>query len=98
MFKDIKKLLPWSVIRAGIGGRVEGAGIIKIFAAVADALLAENNISGRIKPLYIKEKTLVATSLSSAVVNFLEERKADIVAEVNKRAGKNSLDNIKYIG
>ena len=98
MFKDIKKLLPRSLIRAGIGSRIEGARTTKIFTDIAEGLLAENNISGKIKALYLKDKTIVATALSSAVTHFLAGRKADIIAEINRRAGNNIVNDIKYIG
>jgi len=96
MFKDLKSLLSKSIQRAGIAGQVGSAQITKIFEEITKQILSEET-SSKTKAVDIKDKTLLVACLSSAAVQELQLKEAEIIKKINKTIGKEIVRKIKYI-
>lgn len=96
MFKDIKTLLPKSVKRAGISGKVLTSGALAVFREEAGKILGEG-VSDKVKPLYIRHGTLVAATLSSAAALKLQTNEKKIIRKINRFCGDKEVKKIKYL-
>ena len=96
MFYNLKSLLPKSIKRAGIAGRIKNKQIIDFFN-LAKKVFLRADLADRIKPMYLRNKILYIASLSSVAAERLEPRQAEIISEINKKFGPETVKKIKFI-
>jgi len=94
-FYELKKLLPKSIRRAGVGRQVEAVSALEIFSAAAREILGEE-IAGQTKPLYFKNGIITVACLSSLIMQELQYREREIVEKINKQIGEDIIKKLNY--
>lgn len=51
----------------------------------------------QVKPLFLKNRTLTVTCMSSAIAQEIRLNQAAIVAKINDKMGKAEVDRIRYL-
>jgi predicted nucleic acid-binding Zn ribbon protein len=54
-------------------------------------------ISEKIDPLFLKNRTLTVTCGNSEIATELRLKMDEIVAKINEKMGKNEIDRIRYL-
>jgi predicted nucleic acid-binding Zn ribbon protein len=51
----------------------------------------------KVRPLFLKNRTLTVTCSASAIVQEIRLNQAKIVEKINEKIGKNEVDRIRYL-
>ncbi|MCX6740249.1 MAG: DciA family protein [Candidatus Parcubacteria bacterium] len=92
----IKNLLSRRIRQSAIGRQVDQAMIIEFFAQLIKKKLGDN-ISRRLKPVYLKNKDIYIACVSSVIKQEIILRKAELLADVNEKFGPQTIMGIKFI-
>ena len=94
--EPIKKLIPHSIKKAGIGKQLEAANIVE---AAGQALLVYfgPNSDQDVRPLYVKNKTLTVSCTSSTFAQEIKLNEAEILEKINKKVGEKAVERIRYL-
>jgi len=76
--------------------QVESAEILEITQDVLRDMFGEE-LAGTAKPLFLKNRTMTISCNSSAMAQEIRVNQHDIVSAINKKAGKNEVDRIRYL-
>lgn len=93
--QSMKHLLTQSVQRAGVATSVDAARVVAAAEEVLHAVFPPT-IAARMKPLYLKNRTLTVSCDSSIVAQELKLREPDILAALAKKLGSASVDRLRY--
>jgi len=96
MLHPLKNLLSRSLARSPLGRQVRIAMILEGFAKIVEELYGEAG-KKRIKPLYLKDKTLTVATLSSVLAQELKLKESVILGKINAKFGQGVVENIRYI-
>jgi predicted nucleic acid-binding Zn ribbon protein len=96
MFHDLKNLIFNAVQRAGISRQVEAANVVELFDRLAPELLGEAIAKGA-KAAYVRNNILTIECVSSLIAQEVRYREQDIIKELNKKAGGQAVEKIRYI-
>jgi predicted nucleic acid-binding Zn ribbon protein len=96
MFHPLKNLLPKSINRAKIGGRVEIAMILEEFEKVVKEVLGER-AAQKSKPLYLKGKIITVAVLSSVLAQEFRLNEGKIIKKLNDKFGREVAEGLKYL-
>ncbi len=96
MFQDIGSLLPKAIKKAGIDRGVEASRVQRVFSQIVGQILP-SDLAKKVKPLYVKNKVLIVAALSSVVAEELRFQQDKIIANINKKLGKEVVKEIKYL-
>lgn len=91
----IKQLLPRSVQRAGIATSIDAARIVTTATRVLEKIF-EPAIAVRMKPLYLKNRTLTVSCDSTTVAQELKLQETEILAQLTEKLGAQLVDRIRY--
>lgn len=91
----ITKLLPHAIRKTGMGNSVEAAEVIEAAEAILPTVF-EPIMTRRMKPLYIKNRTLTISCDNTTVAQELKLREPEILHRLNQRLGKPLVDRIRY--
>jgi len=94
--EHIKKLLAKRLKQSGFSQRVKTSLIIENFEKIIREIFGLN-ISKKIKPLYLKDKVLTVTCLSSVVAQELNFKKNEIINDIWLKLGEETIKDIKII-
>lgn len=93
--ETMKHLLTQSVQRAGVAASVDAARVVTAAEQVLRAIFTPE-VAARMKPLYLKNRTLTVSCDSSIVAQELKLREPDILAALAKKLGSASVDRLRY--
>lgn len=96
MFHSLKNLIPKSVNRAKISGRVEIAMVLEEFEKVVKEVLGER-AAQKSKPLYLKDKIITVAVLSSVLAQELRLNEGVIIKKLNGRFDHEVAKGLKYV-
>lgn len=96
MFEPFQKFLTKAAKEYGVSKEVEAAKICHDFQALIPQLFASvKNAERYIKPAYFKNQTFVINVDSPAFAQEVIMRKPKIIEEMNKKAGKAIIKNLR---
>jgi predicted nucleic acid-binding Zn ribbon protein len=93
--QHIKNLLNKRLKEAGLAKDVKTALVIKEFEELVKEFLG-NDISQKVKPIYIKNKNLVVVCLSSVIVQEFTFYKQEMIYKINNKFEEEVLKDIKF--
>lgn len=96
MFQDLKTILPKSVKRAGIDGKVEEKQALKMFEEAVQGFL-EPDLAAQVKVLYIKDGAVSLACLSEEIVKKIKDNEQEIIDIINKNINKEIILKVKYL-
>ena len=96
MFHDLKNLVRNAGQRAGVSRQVEAAGVVELFNELAPEILGEK-IAGCAKAIYVRNNILTVECASSLVRQEVRYREPAVIKEINKRAGGQAVEKIRYL-
>ncbi len=76
--------------------QIESAQIIEIAKQVLVEIF-EPEIVSSIKPLFLKNRTLTLSCLSSAVAQEITLNQNQIIEKINEKIGKKEIDRLRYL-
>lgn len=91
----IKQLLPRSVQHAGIAASIDAARVVTMATRVLEEIF-DPAIAARMKPLYLKNRTLTVNCDSTTVAQELKLRETEILAQLTEKLGAQLVDRIRY--
>lgn len=93
--QPLRELVTKSIKRAGIKGAVDASQVVthaeKIILQIFGA-----DIGARIKPLYVKNRTLTVSCANSTLAQELKLHEGEILSEMTKALGEQAVDRIRY--
>jgi predicted nucleic acid-binding Zn ribbon protein len=92
---SLKYLLSGAAERAGIGKQLEASAVVEIAAEIFKVEFP--GLDDRLKPLYLKNKTLTVSCASSTIAQELKLRETALVHTINERLGYSGVDRIRYL-
>ncbi|HBF67649.1 MAG TPA: hypothetical protein DDW36_04475 [Candidatus Magasanikbacteria bacterium] len=94
--ESLKKLIPHSIKKAGIGKQVEAASVV---SAAEQALLGFFGPDSQrdVRPLYFKNRTLTVSCRSSTFAQEIKLNEAKILEKINDMAGERAVERIRYL-
>lgn len=93
--EGIRQLVSRAVRRAGVEPSIDAARVV-VAAEEVLATIFEPAIAVRMKPLYLKNRTLTVSCDSSTVAQELKLREPDILAALTKKLGNTLVDRLRY--
>ncbi|PIT93771.1 hypothetical protein COU00_02560 [Candidatus Falkowbacteria bacterium CG10_big_fil_rev_8_21_14_0_10_43_11] len=96
MFHDLKNLIFNAIQRAGVSRQVEAATVVELFNKLAPEILGEA-ISRSAKAIYIRNNILTVECASSLIMQELRYREPEIIQAINKQAGGQAVEKIRYL-
>ncbi|MFA6551636.1 MAG: DUF721 domain-containing protein, partial [Patescibacteria group bacterium] len=85
-----------AVQRAGISRQVEAANVVELFNRLAPEILGEA-VARAVKAIYVRNNILTIECDSSLIAQEARYREQDIIRELNKKAGAQAVEKIRYI-
>lgn len=76
--------------------QVETAEVIEVAEAVLNELFGAD-LARYAKPLFLKNRTITISCTSSSMAQEIRLNQAQIVAEINKKLGREEVDRIRYL-
>jgi len=76
--------------------QVETSSIIDTAGEVMKEFFGTDSIE-RTKPLFLKNRTLTVSCVSSVMAQELRLNQKELIEEINKRIGKSEVDRIRYL-
>ncbi len=76
--------------------QVEAGSAVAFAEQVFLALFGEEGAK-QVKPLFLKNRTLTVTCVSSVIAQEIRLNQAAIVQQINDKMGKNEVDRIRYL-
>ncbi|MFA6322372.1 MAG: DUF721 domain-containing protein [Candidatus Buchananbacteria bacterium] len=95
-FTSIKKIIPKSVKAAGIQNNLNEAKILENFNETAAKVFGDRVLK-KIKPLYIKDGTLMVACLSDVLAQYIRENERRFLFELNRPFGKGIIEKIRFL-
>ncbi len=96
MFHDLKNLIANAVQRAGVSRQVEAATVVESFNRLAPEILGET-IAHSAKAIYVRNNILTVECGSSLIMQEVRYREPEIIQALNKQAGGQVVEKIKYV-
>lgn len=91
----IKDILDRNIRKAGLSQSVMAAIVCDEFNKTAIDIIGEK-IKGNAKALYVKNRTLTVAVLSSVIGQELKLHETEIIERLNKKAGDNVVDRLRF--
>ena len=95
-FIHLEKLLSRSVSQAGLAPKLAHSKGLEEFTMVIEKSFGPQ-VSGKVKPLYLKERVLMVACLSSALVAAITDRQRLILEEVNRPYRQAVVEQIRFL-
>jgi hypothetical protein len=95
MFIPIKKILSQNVRQAGIGRQIEAAKAVEEFDKIISEMFGKN-ILNKARAMYLKNKILTVSCLSSFLKQEIYLKQKKIIKELNKRLGGEAVNVLKF--
>ncbi len=95
-FTKLEKLIDKNFGRSELGRKVQAALVLEKFSAIA-AELAGAAVAKKIRPLYIKDRTIVVACLSSVVAQELRFVEEEILRLLNDGGSGEVVSRIRYV-
>ena len=95
-FTPISKIIPKAVKTAGITIKLDEAKLLENFDKVAVAIFGERVLK-KIKPLYIKNGTLMVACLSDILAENIKHAEKKFLYELNKPFRKGVIEKIRFL-
>ncbi len=95
MFRDIGSLLPKSIKRAGLARQIKAAQVLKIYEEIVRQYLPDS-LASKLKPLYVRDKTLTVASLSSVIAQEMRFKERELLEKINGALGAEVIEKIRY--
>ncbi|MFA6305442.1 MAG: DUF721 domain-containing protein [Candidatus Gracilibacteria bacterium] len=96
MFENFQKFIPKAAIRFGVKKEIEAAEICHIFKKLVPEIFSTKPEPEKyIEPAYYKNSVLVINTQSPAWSQEVIMRKEQIIDEINTKAGKKIIANIR---
>jgi predicted nucleic acid-binding Zn ribbon protein len=96
MWTTIKKILPFSVRRLGLGQVLEMNEICDNWDKMLENLFGEG-FKNKAKPVSLKDKTLIVDCMNSVWASELQLKQTKIIEEINKKFSKELVEKIRFI-
>ncbi|MDD5040148.1 MAG: DUF721 domain-containing protein [Patescibacteria group bacterium] len=96
MVTSIKDILQSSLQKAGIADQVNAAVVCNEFNRIMEELFG-TQISGKVKALYVKNRTLTLAVMSSAVGQELKLKERELIEKLEKKVGKNRVERLRFL-
>ncbi|MEK7532351.1 MAG: DUF721 domain-containing protein [Patescibacteria group bacterium] len=91
----IKQLLPRAVQHNGIAASIDAARVVTTATLVLEDIF-DPTIAARMRPLYLKNRTLTINCDSTTVAQELKLRETEILTKLEDRLGAKLIDRIRY--
>jgi len=92
----LNNLLGRSLKKAGIARQVASAMVLGEYSKIIDRIFGEE-ISKKIKPLYVKDKVLTVACLHSVLAQELKFKEREILHEINHGSNFSIIESIRYL-
>lgn len=96
MFIKISDLLDQSTKKAGVSDQVEAVDVINHFADIISTQFTKT-LKNRVKPLYLKNKTLTVSCESQVVASELKLHERKILQLLNKGQSEIPVRTIRFL-
>jgi predicted nucleic acid-binding Zn ribbon protein len=96
MWTTIKKILPVSVRKLGLGQVLELNDIVSDWDNILGELFGEG-FKNKAKPISLKDKVLTVDCLNSVWASELQIKQPMISARINRKFGKEMVQRIRFI-
>ncbi|MFA6909448.1 MAG: DUF721 domain-containing protein [Patescibacteria group bacterium] len=95
-FTSLGHILKKNIRAAGIEPQVQGAQIVEKFNVIAKDILGEE-VASRIKPMYVKNKTLTVAVGSSVLGQEIKLNEHEILKRINVDRGPLLVERIRFL-
>jgi len=95
-FTGLSNLLGKHVRKRGLNSQVQAAMILEFFKQVIDPLFDAKSRES-IRPLYLKNGTLMVAVLSPALAQELKLHEPDILKQINKKVGFDTVKGLRFL-
>jgi predicted nucleic acid-binding Zn ribbon protein len=95
MFTPLRSILAQNVREAGIGRQVLAARTIETFNEIIGEIFGPG-ISKKAKAMYLRNKVLTISCLSSIVTQEIYLKRNKIIKELNRRLGGEAVETLKF--
>ena len=85
-----------AIKKAPIAKQVQAAKVIEVATQVITSVLPAE-MSDHARPLFLKNRTLTVSCVSSAVAQEVRLHQSEIVKKINDGLGESALDRIRYL-
>ena len=96
MFVKISDLLNKNIKKSGVSEQVSAIDILNEFNRIIEARYAKN-LKDRVKPLYIKNKTLTVSCDNQTTASELKLCERKIIQELNKGREEPIIQTIRFL-
>lgn len=96
MFIKISDLLRKSVKKSGAGDQVEAIDVLKRFNQIIETQYSDK-LKDKVKPLYLKNKTLTVSCESQTIASELKLRERKIIQQINSGQKNNLVQTIRFL-
>lgn len=80
----------------GIGQQVEASAILERFTQICQEIWGKD-ITEKMRPLYLKNRTITIASVSSSLAQEIKLREREILGKINKEFGPETAERIRYL-
>ncbi|MFA5076394.1 MAG: DUF721 domain-containing protein [Patescibacteria group bacterium] len=94
--ESIKRILPQVIKKAGISRQVEAVLVLEAFSVVVKKILGEN-VTKRIKPLHLKNRTLTVACLSSVLAQELQLNQQQVIQAINRKFSQTVVEKLRFL-
>lgn len=94
--QSIGSIIPKTVRRAGIDGRIVSSQVISIFERIKDSFL-DSELSRQVQAVYFEDNILNIASLSTRATQDLTKKAEKIIEKLNDLVGQKVVEKIKII-
>lgn len=95
-FQKLENLLPKSVKKAGIVNQVSAAIVCDKFIKVLNEVFDER-VTKKVKPMYIKNKTLTIAVLNSVLAQEIKLHEPEILEKLNEKGKEKVVESLRFL-
>lgn len=96
MFVKVSDLLNKSVKKTGVAEQIEAVDVLNEFSKIIDADYSKN-LKDRVKPLYLKNKTLTVSCKDQTTASELKLCERKILQLINKNKKGGQVQTIRFL-
>lgn len=95
MFTSLKNVMEQNIRRSGISRQILAARVVEKFDQIIAEIFGEG-ILRKARAMYLRNDVLTVSSISSVVTQEIYLKRAKIIAELNRRLGREVVSEIKF--